>query len=69
MANDIKLVSEAKDDLSELTAGERTTIIRQIYVQLTHQAVLITLNRSPLKRTQNSEVVYWKLRVGNLRAY
>lgn len=49
-----------------LTARQRTTVFDAIDRQLTHQPLVETRNRKPMRP---NPIAPWELRVGNLRVY
>ncbi len=60
---------ETKDDLLELSKGERAIIFKQAPPQLVHQPQVQTNNRAPLKQELSPTMEFWRLRLGDLRVY
>ena len=56
----------AEEHLRGLTARQRSIVIDTIDRQLTHQPVVETNNRKPMRQ---NPLAAWELRIGNLRAY
>lgn len=57
---------EAADHLLALTARDRVTVIDSVSEQLTHQPLVQTRNRKPMRPNR---LATWELRVGALRVY
>ncbi len=62
----IDLTEEARGDLLSYAAFERKALLREIRGQLSHQPVLATKNRKPLR---TNPVAPWELRVGRFRVF
>ena len=62
----IDLTEEAKADLDCYTAFERKIITSEIRAQLTHQPLIETKNRKPLRE---NPIASWELRVGKCRVF
>jgi mRNA-degrading endonuclease RelE of RelBE toxin-antitoxin system len=62
----IEVTEEAKGDLSYYTAFERKIIVSEIREQLTHQPLVETKNRKPLR---DNPLASWELRVGKYRVF
>jgi mRNA-degrading endonuclease RelE of RelBE toxin-antitoxin system len=62
----IEFTEEARGDLLSYTAHERKIIATEIRAQLSHQPVLTTKNRKPLR---TNPVAPWELRIGRFRVF
>jgi mRNA-degrading endonuclease RelE of RelBE toxin-antitoxin system len=65
-AYQIEMTEDARTDLSYYTAFERKTIVSSIRDQLTHQPLVATRNRKPLR---DHPIASWELRVDNFRVF
>ena len=63
---DIEFADAAIRHLRALTARERTTVVDAIEEQLSHEPLVETRNRKPLRP---NPIAAWELRVGSLRAF
>ena len=66
MPYEIEFADAAIAHLRALTARERATIVDAIEEQLSHEPLLETRNRKPLRP---NPIAAWELRVGSLRAF
>ena len=62
----VNVKDEAKVDLDHYSAFERKTIVSEIRVQLTHEPLVETKNRKPLRQ---NPIASWELRVGKYRVF
>jgi addiction module RelE/StbE family toxin len=62
----IEVTEDAKVDLDFYSAYERKSIVSEIRVQLSHQPLLETKNRKPLRE---NPIASWELRVGKYRVF
>jgi len=62
----IELTEEARSDLLNFSAAERKSLIKEMRVQLSHQPVVPTKNRKPLR---TNPLAPWELRVGRFRVF
>jgi mRNA-degrading endonuclease RelE of RelBE toxin-antitoxin system len=65
-AYQIEITEDARADLSYYSAFERKTIVSRIRDQLTHQPLVATRNRKPLR---DHPIASWELRVDNYRVF
>jgi len=63
---DIEFADAAIGHLRALTARERATVVDAIDEQLSHEPLVETRNRKPLRP---NPIAAWELRVGSLRAF
>lgn len=66
MPYDIEFSDAAIAHLRSLTARERATIVDAIEQQLSHESLVETRNRKPLRP---NPIATWELRAGSLRAF
>jgi mRNA-degrading endonuclease RelE of RelBE toxin-antitoxin system len=66
MPFDIKFAANVRRHLEALTARERSTALDAIDRQLSHEPLVETRNRKPLRP---NPVAPWELRVGNPRVF
>jgi mRNA-degrading endonuclease RelE of RelBE toxin-antitoxin system len=62
----IDVSDEAQQHLRGLPAAQRALVVDQLNTQLTHQAIVVTRNRKPLRPNL---LAGWELRQGELRVY
>jgi len=62
----IELAEEARSDLLTYPADKRKGLLTEIRIQLSHQPVIPTKNRKPLRA---NPVAPWELRVGRFRVF
>ena len=65
-AYQIEFTEDARTDLSSYTAFERKMIVSEIRDQLTHQPLVETRNRKPLR---DNPIAPWELRVDKYRVF
>ena len=63
---EIRFADCVQKHLGVLTAGERARVLDAIRERLTHQPLVETRNRKPLRP---NPIAPWELRVGSLRAF
>jgi mRNA-degrading endonuclease RelE of RelBE toxin-antitoxin system len=66
MAYRIEFSPEAAEHISRLKANQRTRLLETIERQLTHQPMVETRHRKPLRP---NPVAQYRLRIGELRVY
>ncbi len=66
MAFEIAFADSVKEHLQALTAGQRATVLDAIERQLTHEPLVETRNRKPLRP---NPIAPWELRIGTLRVF
>jgi len=66
LAFEIEYSPDAEDHLRALKARQRSTVLDEVDIQLTHQPDIETRNRKPMRP---NPVAPWELRVGDLRVY
>lgn len=66
MPYEIEFADAAIEHLRALTARERATVVDAIEEQLSHEPLVETRNRKPLRP---NPIAAWELRVGSLRAF
>ena len=62
----IEYTNEAVEQLGELTARQRATLLDSVERQLAHQTTVATRNRKLLRA---NPVAPWELRIGAMRVY
>lgn len=62
----IELTEEAKEDLLYFAASQRKALISEIRTQLSHQPLVATRNRKPLRL---NPIAPWELRIGRYRVF
>lgn len=62
----IEYSPDCEDQLRELTARQRATVLDEVDEQLVHEPTVETRNRKPMRP---NSVAPWELRVGDLRVY
>jgi len=62
----IEVTDEARADLLSYAAFERKTLLAEVRTQLSHQPVVPTKNRKPLR---TNPMAPWELRVGRFRVF
>jgi mRNA-degrading endonuclease RelE of RelBE toxin-antitoxin system len=66
MAYGIRFAESVKVQLRQLSASQRAQILDAIVQQLSHEPMVETRNRKPLRP---NPLAPWELRVGDLRAF
>lgn len=66
MAYRVEYSPEAEDHLRALTARQQATVSDAVEEQLSHQPLIETRNRKPMRP---NPLAPWELRIGNLRVY
>ena len=66
MPYEIRFAADVRQQLEALTARERSTALVVIERQLSHEPLVETQNRKPLRP---NPVAPWELRIRNLRAF
>lgn len=66
MAHAIKFAASVREHLEALTTRERSTVLDGIERQLSHEPLVETLNRKPLRP---NPIAPWELRLGRLRVF
>lgn len=62
----IEYSPDAVEQLRQLTARQRSTVINRVEEQLAHQPLVETRNRKPMRP---NPLAPWELRIGVLRVY
>jgi mRNA-degrading endonuclease RelE of RelBE toxin-antitoxin system len=62
----IEFADSVKEQIKSLTARQRNTVFDSIEKRLTHEPLVETRNRKPLRP---NPVAPWELRIGSLRVY
>jgi len=62
----IKYSPDAVEHLKELTARQQKIVLDNVEEQLSHQPMLETRNRKPMRP---NPIAPWELRIGDLRVY
>jgi mRNA-degrading endonuclease RelE of RelBE toxin-antitoxin system len=66
LAYRIEYSPSAEEHLRRLTARQQATVLDTVEQQLTHQPMVETRNRKPMRP---NPVAPWELRIGELRVY
>jgi len=66
MAYGIEFAQSVREQLRVFTAHQRTTVLEAIEEQLSHQPLVETKQRKPLRP---NPLAPWELRVGNFRVF
>jgi mRNA-degrading endonuclease RelE of RelBE toxin-antitoxin system len=66
VAFEVRFADGVKEHLLALTVPERVAVVEGIELQLTHEPLVETRNRKPLRP---NPIAPWELRIGKLRVF